>query len=86
MVAATAAVPQPSQSPTPHKKQTCDNNQQPKTNYHNFNNHIDDHINNTPRQMQMLRALGVEPPQYAHLPMILGPDGAKLSKRHGAVR
>jgi glutamyl-tRNA synthetase len=45
----------------------------------------DDHINNTPRQMQMLRALGVEPPVYAHLPMILGPDGAKLSKRHGAV-
>jgi glutamyl-tRNA synthetase len=45
----------------------------------------DDHINNTPRQMQMLRALGVEPPAYAHLPMILGPDGAKLSKRHGAV-
>jgi glutamyl-tRNA synthetase len=45
----------------------------------------DDHINNTPRQMQMLRALGVEPPKYAHLPMILGPDGAKLSKRHGAV-
>jgi glutamyl-tRNA synthetase len=45
----------------------------------------DDHINNTPRQMQMLRALGVEPPVYAHVPMILGPDGAKLSKRHGAV-
>jgi glutamyl-tRNA synthetase len=45
----------------------------------------DDHINNTPRQMQMLRALGAEPPVYAHLPMILGPDGAKLSKRHGAV-
>ena len=45
----------------------------------------DDHINNTPRQMQMLRALGVEPPAYAHVPMILGPDGAKLSKRHGAV-
>jgi glutamyl-tRNA synthetase len=45
----------------------------------------DDHINNTPRQMQMLRALGVEPPRYAHVPMILGPDGAKLSKRHGAV-
>jgi glutamyl-tRNA synthetase len=45
----------------------------------------DDHINNTPRQMQMLRALGAEPPIYAHLPMILGPDGAKLSKRHGAV-
>ncbi len=45
----------------------------------------DDHLNNTPRQMNMLHALGVEPPQYAHLPMILGPDGAKLSKRHGAV-
>ncbi|MFZ2508272.1 MAG: glutamate--tRNA ligase [Steroidobacteraceae bacterium] len=45
----------------------------------------DDHLNNTPRQMNMLRALGVEPPVYAHLPMILGPDGTKLSKRHGAV-
>jgi glutamyl-tRNA synthetase len=45
----------------------------------------DDHINNTPRQIQMLRALGVEPPVYAHVPMILGPDGTKLSKRHGAV-
>jgi len=45
----------------------------------------DDHLNNTPRQMNMLAALGVEPPAYAHLPMILGPDGAKLSKRHGAV-
>ena len=45
----------------------------------------DDHLNNTPRQMNMLAALGVEPPSYAHLPMILGPDGAKLSKRHGAV-
>jgi glutamyl-tRNA synthetase len=45
----------------------------------------DDHLNNTPRQMNMLAALGVEPPVYAHLPMILGPDGAKLSKRHGAV-
>jgi glutamyl-tRNA synthetase len=45
----------------------------------------DDHINNTPRQINMLRALGGEPPVYAHLPMILGPDGAKLSKRHGAV-
>jgi glutamyl-tRNA synthetase len=45
----------------------------------------DDHLNNTPRQMNMLAALGVEPPEYAHLPMILGPDGAKLSKRHGAV-
>jgi glutamyl-tRNA synthetase len=45
----------------------------------------DDHLNNTPRQMNMLAALGVEPPAYAHLPMILGPDGAKLSKRHAAV-
>jgi glutamyl-tRNA synthetase len=45
----------------------------------------DDHLNNTPRQMNMLRALGREPPTYAHLPMILGADGAKLSKRHGAV-
>ncbi|HEX7375097.1 MAG TPA: glutamate--tRNA ligase [Steroidobacteraceae bacterium] len=45
----------------------------------------DDHINNTPRQINMLRALGVEPPLYAHVPMILGPDGTKLSKRHGAV-
>lgn len=45
----------------------------------------DDHLNNTPRQMNMLVALGVEPPQYAHLPMILGADGARLSKRHGAV-
>jgi glutamyl-tRNA synthetase len=45
----------------------------------------DDHINNTPRQINMLEALGVAPPVYAHVPMILGPDGAKLSKRHGAV-
>jgi glutamyl-tRNA synthetase len=45
----------------------------------------DDHLNNTPRQMNMLEALGATPPRYAHLPMILGPDGAKLSKRHGAV-
>lgn len=45
----------------------------------------DDHLNNTPRQMNILRALGATPPRYAHLPMILGPDGAKLSKRHGAV-
>jgi len=45
----------------------------------------DDHLNNTPRQMNMLRALGAAPPVYAHVPMILGPDGAKLSKRHGAV-
>ena len=45
----------------------------------------DDHLNNTPRQMNMLAALGMEPPAYAHLPMIHGPDGGKLSKRHGAV-
>jgi glutamyl-tRNA synthetase len=45
----------------------------------------DDHLNNTPRQINILRALGAEPPQYAHVPMILGPDGKRLSKRHGAV-
>ncbi len=45
----------------------------------------DDHINNTPRQINLFHALGVKPPIYAHVPMILGPDGAKLSKRHGAV-
>src|SRR5579872_6831452 len=45
----------------------------------------DDHLNNTPRQMNMLQALGATPPVYAHVPMILGPDGTKLSKRHGAV-
>ena len=45
----------------------------------------DDHLNNTPRQLNMLLALGQRPPTYAHLPMILGADGAKLSKRHGAV-
>lgn len=45
----------------------------------------DDHVNNTPRQINLYRALGVEPPVFAHLPMILGPDGEKLSKRHGAV-
>ena len=45
----------------------------------------DDHLNNTPRQINMFRALGVQPPVFAHLPMILGPDGSKLSKRHGAV-
>jgi glutamyl-tRNA synthetase len=45
----------------------------------------DDHLNNTPRQQNMLLALGYRPPVYAHLPMILGSDGAKLSKRHGAV-
>ncbi|MGE0081832.1 MAG: glutamate--tRNA ligase [Thiohalomonadaceae bacterium] len=45
----------------------------------------DDHLNNTPRQMNIFRALGVEPPRYAHVPMILGEDGQKLSKRHGAA-
>ena len=45
----------------------------------------DDHLNNTPRQINMLRTMGIEPPVYAHVPMILGPDGTKLSKRHGAV-
>ncbi len=45
----------------------------------------DDHLNNTPRQMNMLLALDKPVPVYAHVPMILGPDGAKLSKRHGAV-
>ena len=45
----------------------------------------DDHLNNTPRQMNMIKALGGEVPVYAHVPMILGADGAKLSKRHGAV-
>ena len=45
----------------------------------------DDHVNNTPRQINILRALGAAVPQYGHVPMILGPDGEKLSKRHGAV-
>lgn len=45
----------------------------------------DDHLNNTPRQINLLQALGATVPTYAHVPMILGPDGAKLSKRHGAV-
>ncbi|MBT3404405.1 MAG: glutamate--tRNA ligase [Gammaproteobacteria bacterium] len=45
----------------------------------------DDHLNNTPRQINILRALGAELPKYAHLPMILGSDGGRLSKRHGAV-
>ncbi len=45
----------------------------------------DDHVNNTPRQINMLNALGATLPQYAHLSMILGDDGQKLSKRHGAV-
>lgn len=45
----------------------------------------DDHINNTPRQINMLKALGATVPRYAHVPMILGGDGKRLSKRHGAV-
>ncbi|SAI72855.1 glutamyl-tRNA synthetase [Bordetella ansorpii] len=45
----------------------------------------DDHVNNTPRQINILLALGATLPQYGHVPMILGPDGQKLSKRHGAV-
>lgn len=45
----------------------------------------DDHLNNTPRQINILKALGAELPKYAHLPMILGSDGSRLSKRHGAV-
>jgi glutamyl-tRNA synthetase len=45
----------------------------------------DDHLNNTPRQINILRALGVAPPIYSHVPMILGADGKRLSKRHGAV-
>jgi glutamyl-tRNA synthetase len=43
-----------------------------------------DHISNTPKQLLILRALGVEPPVYAHVPDVLGDDGKKLSKRHGA--
>ena len=45
----------------------------------------DDHVNNTPRQINILRALKAPLPIYGHVPMILGPDGEKLSKRHGAV-
>ena len=45
----------------------------------------DDHVNNTPRQINVIRALGAEPPVYGHLPTVLGADGTKLSKRHGAV-
>ncbi len=45
----------------------------------------DDHLNNTPRQINILQVLGATPPVYAHVPMILGEDGARLSKRHGAV-
>ena len=45
----------------------------------------DDHVNNTPRQINLIRALGGQVPVYAHLPTVLGDDGHKLSKRHGAV-
>jgi len=45
----------------------------------------DDHLNNTPRQMNIITALEATPPHYAHVPLILGPDGTRLSKRHGAV-
>ncbi len=45
----------------------------------------DDHLNNTPRHINIFRALKLPAPHYAHIPMIAGPDGAKLSKRHGAV-
>ncbi len=45
----------------------------------------DDHLNNTPRQINIMRAIGHEVPAFAHLPMILGEDGKRLSKRHGAV-
>jgi len=45
----------------------------------------DDHVNNTPRQINVLRSMGAEIPQFAHVPMILGADGERLSKRHGAV-
>ncbi len=45
----------------------------------------DDHVNNTPRQINILTALGATLPKYGHVPMILGADGEKLSKRHGAV-
>jgi glutamyl-tRNA synthetase len=45
----------------------------------------DDHLSNTPKQLLVLTALGHEPPRYAHLPLLHGPDGKKLSKRHGAA-
>jgi len=44
-----------------------------------------DHVSNTPRQLMLLRALGADPPSYAHIPLLHGPDGKKLSKRHGAA-
>ena len=45
----------------------------------------DDHLSNTPRQLLLLEAMGAQPPLYAHLPLLHGPDGKPLSKRHGAV-
>jgi glutamyl-tRNA synthetase len=45
----------------------------------------DDHLSNTPKQLLVLEALGADPPRYAHLPLLHGPDGKKLSKRHGAA-
>jgi glutamyl-tRNA synthetase len=45
----------------------------------------DDHLSNTPKQILVLEALGADPPRYAHLPLLHGPDGKKLSKRHGAA-
>ncbi|HEV3130138.1 MAG TPA: glutamate--tRNA ligase [Solirubrobacteraceae bacterium] len=45
----------------------------------------EDHLSNTPKQLLVFEALGAEPPRYAHLPLLLGPDGRKLSKRHGAA-
>jgi glutamyl-tRNA synthetase len=45
----------------------------------------DDHLSNTPKQLQVMEGLGVAPPRYAHLPLLHGPDGKKLSKRHGAA-
>jgi glutamyl-tRNA synthetase len=45
----------------------------------------EDHLSNTPKQLLVLEALGAAPPRYAHLPLLLGPDGRKLSKRHGAA-
>jgi glutamyl-tRNA synthetase len=45
----------------------------------------EDHLSNTPKQLLVFEALGAQPPRYAHLPLLLGPDGRKLSKRHGAA-
>ena len=45
----------------------------------------EDHLSNTPKQLLVFEALGAEPPRYAHLPLLHGPDGRKLSKRHGAA-